>query len=155
MAPEPTRNQFMHEHDPSETGVQEESRAERPTRRPNSFLQREKPPFLSLPPMRYQNSYVWLVLVSALDLILTMLVLFVWQGHEVNPIAGAVIRHMGFLGAIGLKFGIVILVILICELIGRRSDRHGRTLATGAILISAVPVIYTFALLLRAGPPPA
>ncbi len=155
MAPEPTRNPFMHEHNPQETGAQEESRVERPTRQPNSFLERKKPPFLSLPPMRYQNSYVWLVLVSALDLILTMLVLFVWKGQEVNPVAAAVIRHMGFLGAIGLKFGIVILVILICELIGRRSDRDGRSLATGAILISAVPVVYTFALLLRAGPPPA
>ena len=155
MAPEPTRNPFIHEHDPHETGAQEESRVVRPTGQPNSFLEREKPPFLSLPPMRYENSYVWLVLVSALDLMLTMLVLFVWKGQEVNPVAAAVIRHMGFLGAIGLKFGIVILVILICELIGRRSDRDGRSLATGAILISAVPVVYTFALLLRAGPPPA
>ena len=61
----------MHEHDPHETGAQEESHTGRPTRQPNSFLDREKPPFLSLPPMRYQNSYVWLVLVSALDLIAT------------------------------------------------------------------------------------
>ena len=145
----------MQAQDPQESSTREPSSAERQTPRRHPFLEHEKPPFLSLPQMRYQNSYVWLILVSALDLILTMLVLFVWDGHEVNPVAAAVIAQMGYVGAIGLKFGIVILVILICELIGRRSDRDGRTLATGAILISVVPVIYTFVLLLRAGPPPA
>ena len=52
--------------------------------------------------MRYQNRYVWLLLVSALDLILTMLVLYMWDGYEVNPVAAAVIKHVGFVGAIPL-----------------------------------------------------
>ncbi len=108
------------------------------------------PGLFSLPPMRYPNSYTWLVFVSALDLILTMLVLYVWGGYELNPIAGAVIDTMGFMGAVALKFGIVILVIIICEVIGRRDDHSGQALAVGAIVISAIPVVYTFALLLRA-----
>lgn len=145
----------MNERDHKDATAQTAGRDEPGSPRQQPFLKPEEPPFLSLPPMRYQNRYVWLVLVSTLDLIFTMLVLYVWKGHEVNPIAAAVIQHMGFAGAIGLKFGIVILVILICELIGRRSDRDGRSLATAAILISAAPVIYTFVLLLRAGPPPA
>jgi hypothetical protein len=145
----------MHAHGPRKTSTQGDSSTEHEPPQPHPFLEHEKPPFLSLPQMRYQNSYVWLILVSALDLILTMLVLFVWDGHEVNPVAAAVIAHVGFIGAIGLKFGIVILVILTCELVGRRSDRDGRTLARGAILISAVAVIYTFGLLVHAGPPPA
>jgi len=154
MTPEPGNNSFMRRDEP--TGAADrpaESAATRPSQEP-SFLKPHQPPFLSLPPMRYQNRYVWLILVSALDLILTMLVLYVWTGYEVNPVAASVIQTMGFGGAIGLKFGLVLLVILICELVGRRRDRDGRSLATGAILISAVPVVYTFILLFRAGPPP-
>ena len=45
----------------------------------------------ALPEMRYQDTYVWLVLVSALDVMLTMLMLSFWESHEVNPIAAAVI----------------------------------------------------------------
>jgi len=104
--------------------------------------------------MRYPNCYVWLVLVSTLDIILTKLVLELWFGYEVNPIARAVIGHMGTPGAVALKFGIVVFVIIMCEVIGRYRDRDGRVLATGAVLISAVPVVYSFALLLSAGPAP-
>lgn len=109
-----------------------------------------QPGFLSLPSVRYQNAYTWLVLVSSLDLMLTMLVLYVWQGFEVNPVAQAIIDEMGFVWAIAFKFAIVVLVVVICEVIGRRDDRGGRTLAVAAVLINSIPVAYTFALLLHA-----
>ena len=112
-----------------------------------------RPHFLSLPPMRYQNAYVWLVFVSALDVFLTMLVLFWWTGREVNPIAGAIIDHMGFAWTIVFKFALIILVIVICEVVGRRNDRTGRSLAIAAVMISAIPVVYSFALLFKAAPP--
>ena len=54
---------------------------------------RRKPPFLSTPEMHYQNAYVWLVFVSVLDIVLTKLVLFVWEGYEANPVAAAVIER--------------------------------------------------------------
>lgn len=111
------------------------------------------PPFLSRPPMRYQNSYVWLVFVSALDVFLTMLVLYWWTGGEVNPIAAAIIRHMGFGWTIVFKFALIVLVIVICEIVGRYNDRTGRRLAIAAVIISAVPVAYSFALLFKAAPP--
>jgi len=155
MKQKPDDHSFMELNDHDNTPAQGDRGHQPRSSRQRPFLRPEKPQFLSLPPMRYQDRYVWLLLVSALDLILTMLVLFTWKGYEVNPVAAAVIQHLGFSGAIGLKFGLVILVILICEVIGRRSDRDGRSLATGAILIGAVPVVYTFVLLLRAGPPPA
>ena len=112
-----------------------------------------QPPFLSLPQLRYQSAYTWLVLLAALDLILTMLVLYVWQGFEVNPIAAAVIHERGFVWAIVFKFCVVVAVVIICEVIGRRDDRSGRTLAIGAVIMNALPVAHTFALLLSAGPP--
>ena len=101
--------------------------------------------------MCYPNAYVWLVLVSALDLILTLLVLGVWEGWEVNPIAAAVMAEMGYVGAIGFKFALVVLVIVMCEVVGRQSERKGRAIAWAAVAISALPVVYSFGLLLWAG----
>lgn len=112
-----------------------------------------QPTFLSLPAMRYQNTYVWLIFVSALDIFLTILVLFWWTGREVNPIADAIIKHMGFTWTIVFKFALIILVIVICEVVGRRDDRTGRRLAIAAVVISAIPVAYSFALLFKAAPP--
>lgn len=102
--------------------------------------------------MRYPNAYVWLVFVSVLDLLLTMFVLYLWEGYEVNPIAAAIIDHMGFRWAIVFKFGLIVLVIIICEILGRRHDPTGRKLATIAVVISTLPVAYTFALLFHASP---
>ena len=112
---------------------------------------RSAPAFGALPPMRYPNSYVWLVLVSSLDLILTLLVLGGGGGWEVNPIAAAVIAETGYVGAIGFKFAIVVLVIVMCEVVGRQSERKGRAIALVAVVISALPVAYSFTLLLWAG----
>ena len=108
-----------------------------------------KPRLLSLPQMRYQNAYVWLVLVSALDIMLTFVVVVGMSGYEVNPIAAAVIHTKGFAWAIAFKFAIAVFVILICEVIGRHKDRAGRRLAVAAVVINSLPVIYTFALLFR------
>ena len=102
--------------------------------------------------MRYQNAYLWLVFVSALDVLLTSLVLFVWEGHEVNPIAGANVERMGFGWTVAFKLAICVLVIIICEVVGRRRDRAGRRLAVAAVVISGVPVIFTFVLLFIAEP---
>ena len=113
-----------------------------------------RPRFLSLPPMRYPNPYVWLVLVSALDIFLTILVLYAWKGHEVNPIAAAIIAHMGFQWTVVFKYALIVLVIIICEVVGRRNDRTGWKLAMVGIMLSAFPVAYPFALLFRAGPAP-
>ena len=113
---------------------------------------RSRPSFLSLPAMRYQNTYVWLVFVSALDVFLTMLVLFWWTGRELNPIADAIIQHMGFTWTIAFKFALIVLVIVICEIVGRYNDRTGRKLAVAAVIISAAPVAYSFALLFKAPP---
>lgn len=108
----------------------------------------EQPGFLSNPQVLYPNCYIWFVLVSALDLMLTMLVLFVWEGFEANPVAEAVIHEMGYIWAIVFKFAIVVLVIIICEYIGRRDKRSGQTLAVGAVIINAIPVVYTMTILL-------
>lgn len=54
-----------------------------------------------------------------------------------SPPTNAVISHLGFVGAVGLKFGIVVMVIVICETVGRHRD--GRRLAGAGVAISATP----------------
>ncbi len=101
--------------------------------------------------MRYQNAYVWLVFVSALDIILTTLVLFAWHGSEVNPVAALIIYTLGFSWVIVFKFTTMMIAIVICEIVGRDRDLMGRVLAYLAVAINSTPVIYTFCLLTTAG----
>lgn len=113
-----------------------------------------KPPqFFSVPGMRYPRAYTWLVLLSALDLILTGLALQFWGGEEINPFAAYVIDEFGFGWTIAFKFGMMLLAIMMCEFAGRRNDRVGRRLALACVLINAVPVVWTLCLLINAGAP--
>ena len=117
----------------------------------------DKPAWRSLPQMRYQNAYVWILFFSCMDVLLTWIIL--WAGKddgavEVNPIALAVIKAWGGLesfgmaGASGFKFALVVLAIVICEVVGRTSDRKGRWLAWVLAVIAAVPVVWSLGLLL-------
>ena len=102
--------------------------------------------FLSTPPMRYQRAYLWLLLLSAVD------VMFTWHilrrgGTEMNPIAKLVIDHWELPGAIAFKFALVLFVIVSCEIVGRKRDGLGRMLAGAAIGIAAIPVAWSLVLL--------
>ena len=48
-------------------------------------------------------------------------------------------RH-GLFGLIGFKFCLVVLVVIMAEVIGRRKDRAGRRLAEWAIALTSIPV---------------
>src|ERR1043165_5349213 len=84
-------------------------------------------------PVLYPEQYVWYILVCALDLIMTNTVLNYFGAREVNSIADAAIRHAGFWGLIALKFATVVLVVLICEHIGRKHPALGQRIAAWAI----------------------
>ena len=116
----------------------------------------DKPAWRSLPPMRYQNAYVWIVFFSFMDVLLTWLILLLGEdtASEVNPIALFIIdgwggvHGLGMAGASGLKFTLVVLAIVICEIVGRSSDRKGRYLARTLACIAAAPVFWSLWLLL-------
>ena len=93
-------------------------------------------------PVRHPNLYLWLIFVSALDVILTRVVLF-FGGKEINPVADYVLRHWGRLGMSLFKFLIIGFVIIVCEYIATRSARVSRRLAITSILISLVPVTWS------------
>ncbi len=90
--------------------------------------------------MLYQTAYKWFVYISAMDVILTWFILLL-GGSEVNVLADAVIAHTGLKGIIIYKFCLVVLVVVICEIVGRRRLRVGRNLARAAIAITSIPVI--------------
>lgn len=99
--------------------------------------------------VRFPYFYLALVFVSALDLILTYIVILI-GGIEVNPIANAVLQSPAdFHGLIVYKFLIVAAVVLICEFISRHADVTGRRLAGWAVAISAFPVVWSTLLLLN------
>ncbi|MBX3375887.1 MAG: hypothetical protein KF678_02650 [Phycisphaeraceae bacterium] len=88
----------------------------------------------------YPDRYAWYVLVSALDIMITVTVLVHLGMREANTFAQWSINQFGTWGLIGLKFLSVILVVLICEYIGRRDVTRGRRLTVVAIAVSVFPV---------------
>jgi uncharacterized membrane protein len=92
-------------------------------------------------PVLYPDQYAWYILASALDIMVTITVLVHLGAREVNMLAQRSIDLFGTWGLIGLKFLSVILVVGICEFVGRRRPRAGKRLATAAILISLIPVV--------------
>ena len=117
-----------------------------PQPEPNKPRHDDAPGWLSLPQMRYPNEYVWFLFFSSMDVMLTWAILS-QQGSEINPLAALVIKWWGLSGAIGFKFSLTMLVVLACEIVGRKRDRLGRNLARLIVVLSAVPVIYSLFLL--------
>ncbi len=88
----------------------------------------------------YPNCYVWYVLLASLDIMLTGVIL-ASGGFELNTIAEAVIDRWSVPGMVVYKFTLVMLVVLICEVIGRQDDRLGRKVAEWSVAITAIPVV--------------
>lgn len=84
--------------------------------------------------------YTWYVFLSALDLMLTWIILHA-DGEELNLIAAWVIARYNIRGLIAFKFIIVALVLLACEVVGRLKTDQGAKLARWAVALSAFPVV--------------
>ncbi len=94
--------------------------------------------------MLYPRTYKWFVFISAVDVVLTWFILLL-GGIEVNPVADAVIANAGLQGILIYKFCLVLVVVLSCEVVGRRKPWVGRNLARVAIAITAIPVVLSIA----------
>lgn len=88
----------------------------------------------------YPNLYAWYILAATLDIIVTHQILHEFKGSEVNKLADLLIQRYGVVGMIGLKYSSIVLVVLVCEYVGRAHLRLGRRLAIAAIVISSLPV---------------
>jgi len=98
----------------------------------------------------YPNAYVWFVLLAALDLMFTWIILHN-DGHELNILADWVIQRFDLYGVVAYKFLLVLGVVAICEVIGRRNHRVGLRLAHWAVILTTVPVVVGLVNLLAAG----
>jgi len=94
----------------------------------------------------FPNGYVWFVFVSALDIMLTWVVLH-QGGREANALANKIIFHYGLPGLVTFKFALVVIVVLICEFVGRRKLESARLLLSVGIMISCMPVVLALGLL--------
>lgn len=92
-------------------------------------------------PVLFPDRYAWYVLVCFLDLIITNTILSRFGGVEVNGIAHRIIEAAGFPGLIAYKVASIVLVVSICEIIGRRRISTARRLSEWGIALSAMPVI--------------
>jgi hypothetical protein len=95
----------------------------------------------------YPNCYVWFVFLSALDLMLTWVVLY-WGGREVNGLANYFFLQWQLPGMVAYKFGLVMFILCVCEIVGHHKDQLGRSLVEWAVAITSVPVALAFAQLL-------
>ncbi|MEX0887042.1 MAG: DUF5658 family protein [Phycisphaeraceae bacterium] len=94
--------------------------------------------------VHFPDQYGWLVFVSALDLMLTWLILQL-GGREVNPLADWILVAAGYPGMVLFKYSVVIFVVLVCEYIARKQLKTARELAWVAVIISGVPVVVALA----------
>ncbi len=62
-------------------------------------------------------------------------------GWEANWLAAYIMDQLGTVGIVAFKFGLVIVVVIICEYVGRRRRDLGRRLATWAIILPAMAVL--------------
>lgn len=86
------------------------------------------------------NHYAWYILASSLDVIVTHAIIYHLGGAEANKIADHLLQRFGLWGLVGLKYATVIVVIAVCEWVGRKHPGTARRLAVAAIIISALPV---------------
>lgn len=97
----------------------------------------------------YPEAYTWYVFFSSLDILFTWIIVAGVSGIELNALANWVIRTYDIAGIVIYKFILVVLVVCICEIVGRRNHRVGLKLARWAIVLSAFPVIVGGVHLLR------
>ena len=106
----------------------------------------------------YPGVYIWYVVLASFDIILTWIILNL-GGREENALANWIFKHGGLVGAVIFKFATVVLVVVICEFVGRQRDKTGRRVAEWAIALTAIPVVVAIVQLLvvalrgRGGPP--
>lgn len=108
--------------------------------------------WLRTSPLRYPATYLLFVLVAAADIILTFWI--VWTegtAVEVNAVARAVIEHLDLPGALAYKFGLVIFIIVMCEVISRRRDEVARRLAEWSVAVTTIPVVVSLVQIWRMG----
>lgn len=96
--------------------------------------------------MQFPSAYLWFILLSSIDIMMTWLILAL-GGQELNVLAQAVIQHFGLVGMILFKFALVLFVIIMCEIIGRKEHPTAKKLILISIIITCIPIVTQFKIL--------
>ncbi len=91
--------------------------------------------------MLYPNMYAWYILISSLDVMCTWVLLWHFGGQEVNSVARYVLEEWDLIGIVVYKFTLVVVVILICEVVGRQRYDLGRRVSRLGVIVTCFPVI--------------
>ncbi|MEM8885632.1 MAG: DUF5658 family protein [Planctomycetota bacterium] len=93
--------------------------------------------------------YFGIIVASSLDVWLTGILLS-FGAQEVNPLAHAVLQAYGFTGMVIFKYLLTGVVILSCEFVSEHDRRKARMLAVTLVVIHALPLPWSTALLVLA-----
>lgn len=91
-------------------------------------------------PVLYPRLHPWYLTIATADVLLTWLILTVFDGTELNPIAARLIELHDKWGATALKFATVMFVMWVSEFVGQQRHGTGRRLLWAAVLLNCVPV---------------
>lgn len=94
----------------------------------------------AIPWALYPNHYAWYVLAGTLDILVTFVIVSYLGGGEANALARRILERHGWPGMVALKYSTVVVVLMVCEIVGRKHARVGRRLALTAVILSALPV---------------
>lgn len=95
------------------------------------------------------NESLLLVVLSACDLFITYLLL--WRGghfYEANPLARWFFDRWNIAGMTAFKFGLVAIIIVLCEIIERHKPRVGRAIVILGCAAALVVSIHGLRLLI-------
>ncbi len=96
----------------------------------------------------YPGLYLWYIAFAAMDISLTWIILSL-GGREVNALADWIIQRFQLPGVVVFKFFTVVLVVVICEAVGRRKPDTGVRLCKWAVILTSFPVVVGAVHLLR------
>jgi hypothetical protein len=88
----------------------------------------------------YPEQYLWFVLLSLLDILMTAAILSI-GGYEANALANRLLARFDVTGLVILKFCIVTFFVVVCEAVGKRNHVAGRRLVWTANLLTVVPIV--------------
>lgn len=90
----------------------------------------------------YEDEYICLALVTALDVVLTY-VLLQSGGFFYSPMVDAVLTEAGLIGLLSLKLFFVAVVVMGCETLGHRRANLGRKVITLVNLLAVGALAFT------------
>lgn len=95
-------------------------------------------------PLELHDETSYFVLANFMDLVMTGILLR-YSAVEANPIANYFYHQFGFIGMVGLKIASVALVVVLAQVIAKRSRTKAQLLlVVGTIVVSAVVVYSMF-----------